>query len=275
MQLLFSVQTEHIYYADSLMPDSEIIADEMTQAIFNRCGVLTDMQQGVFSCYIDDRRKVNEILDYLNNILGDEPLRFFLTYNNYDFTIITDVPVGWAGQLNLSSKNTRNKSTATGDVLRLLPEYAGHSVYKNSVIGVITIYPRDLLLSDAASVRYMIEFDARKTSWVYYIVNNNGVKLHHPVISNKNDVILAGPVETTIFDGTKALSFSSGIVEFMLQQNPTEKFNLVDRVSQSGDDSDYVENVLIRGLPTPKNDQLKISYLNGEQHIYSEMYIYL
>lgn len=275
MQRLFQIEFRHSYFSNGILKNSDVIPDKSTQNIINRFSLKLTMQDGIFNLYSPEQNNVNEFIKYLDILFDNTALRFTLIFNAESFSLTTDLPLSWVGQIELSS-NKINNSDNSKEQLALIPQQSTREIFVDNAIGIISIYPKDLLAAGGSNIHYLVSFKARKTRWLYYLINRSQTKLHDPVISNEDGINFDNPETIVTPSGESALSFSSGTHKFSMQESPTELFNLVDRFSPPLNIGEQtIENTLIAGLPTPTNDQFRVTHENGDQQIYSTMYVYL
>lgn len=273
---LFQIQVLHSYFADGLYQHCKVLADSDTKKLMDRYKLLTRMSNGIFSLYMTCQDSAVAFVNYLNDQLQGEPLRFLLAANQEHFLSITDLPLDWCGQVGLSSKLAIAEKTQSGTQLQLKAEWPNSTVSQQNVIGVICIYLDDLLVMGCNSIRYVIEFKARAMHWVYYLVNRSQTKLNNPMICNKERYFFDGPESVVLSNGEKGLSFNSGDRLFPLEQVPTKLFDLVYWLPASmHTESQPVEHCLIQGLPTPNAGQFSVRQKDTNKYLCSEMYIYL
>lgn len=275
IQALFQLEFKHNYFSDGTLKNCKVVPNSQTQGIINRFSLMSTMNKSVFTFYSTSHVNTVEFLEYLDNLFDNEPFGFTLIFNADDFSLTTDLPLDWVGQIELSSKNIID-SGASDDPLEIDPVLSSRSIFIDNAIGTILIYPADLIAAGGENVRYVVSFEARKTQWLYYLINRSQTTLHDPIVSNEDGINFEKPETITMPSGETALSFSSGDTQFMMKENPKEIFNLIDRVTPSMSFSnELIENVVIQGLPTPKNHQFNVSTENTGNPIYSTVYVYL
>lgn len=273
---LFQIQVLHNYFADGLYQHCKVIADGGTKKVMDRYKLLTRMSDGIFSLYVTCHDNVMAFVKYLDDQLQGEPLRFLLTANEEQFVSITDLPLDWCGQVGFNSKLLVLENTVSGTKFHLKAELSNRTVSQQNVIGVISIYPDDLLVLDCKNIRYAIEFKTRAMHWVYYLINRSQTKLNNPMICNKERYFFEGPESVILSNGEKGLSFNSGERLFPLEQVPSKLFDLVDLLPASmHTEFQPVEHCLIQGLPTPNAGQFSVRQKDTNRYVCSEMYIYL
>lgn len=276
MNQLFKIEFLHNYFSSGAFNGCQLRADSATQEIINRFRLTTRMAGGVFSLYTNSAADPSGTVKYLQEVLNGQSLNFHLFYSANGFTAMTGLPLNWVGQLQFSSKvvaqDDENKLAKT-----LVPELSARSVFKDDVVALVKIYPEDLLGPNVKKLHYRVSLDARKAHWIYYVINRSQIKLKSPMITNQRKIQFMGPDEITLENGEPALCFNSGKLQFPMQKNPQEIFNLIDRVTPLiHTDSRTIERCLIRGLPTPQDDQLlNVKQLDGSQYAFFAMHVYL
>ena len=267
---LFQLRLLHDYYQHHIWQDCDILPDPATQHLIRRFQLQTIMNNGEFGLYSWQAGSRQNFLNYMIQQLGNQPLVFWLQAEPAHFYQVTEVPWDWAGQLSFRS-NSLSSSTVPAE---LQAHFSRRTLYPADILGVVQIYPQNLLSSGEDSMRYCIKFQARQLHWQYYVVNRSRVILQDPIIKNHNGIEFEPPEAIHLPDGQEALLFSSGQQQFALEQRPSVKLNLVNRL-RSQFTAKTIENCLIKGLPTPRNDQLKNKKGKGKRYVYSEMYVYL
>lgn len=273
---LFNIQLLHSYFSDGVFKSCKVIADSDTKKLIDRYRILTRMNEGIFYLYAPFQYVPVDFVQYLDDQLGGEPLRFLLTANEEQFVSITELPLDWLGQVSLNSKSVIQEKAKGHAAFQLKPELSDRKIIQPNVIGVISIYLDDLLAMECKDIRYVIEFNARSLHWVYYLINRSQTKLNNPIICSKDRYLFDGPESVVFSNGEKGLSFHSGETPFPLEQVPSKLFDLVDRLpALDHTEFSQVERCLIQGLPTPNEGQFSVKQKDTGKYIFSEMYIYL
>ncbi len=267
---LFRLRLLHDYYQHHIWQDCGLLPDPASQQLIQRFRLHTVMNNGEFCLYSWQIGSRQAFLHYLVQQLDNQPFAFWLQAEPAYFFHITNVPWNWTGQITFSS----NDLTGSTSLAELQPHFSPKTLYVANILGVVHIYPQDLLRSGEEIARYSIKFQARQLHWRYYVVNRSHILLQNPVIKNHTGIEFEPPEACILPDGQDALLFSSGQQQFALEQRPSVKLNLVNCFN-SQFTAKPIENCLIKGLPTPRNDQLKNKDVNGKHYVYSEMYVYL
>lgn len=275
-KLLFQIQFLHSYFCNGVFQNCEVVADGCTKNIIDRYRLLARMSDGVFGLYATCQVGAVALLEYLVDQLRGEPLRFLLATNVEKFVSITEFSLDWLGQVSLSSRSAIQEKIGDDTNFQLKSELSIRSISQPNVIGVISIHLDDLLAVGGNNIRYIVEFKARATHWVYYLINRSQTKLNSPIIRNKDNYFFEGPEPVVLSNGEKCLSFNSGATLFPLEQVPSKIFDLVDRLPASmHTEFQPIEHCLIQGLPTPNEGQFSVRQNDTNQYICSVMYIYL
>lgn len=273
IEQLFNIQIRHTYFSDGVFHTCEVIADSNTEKIISSYELMSSMEGGIFGLYTSCAGDAVGLLEYLNEQLRGEPLRFLLTADESSFVFITDLPLDWVGQIEFSSRSGVRKVEDGEAAIELVSQLSPRRVNQQYVIGVISIYLDDLLALGSQNIHYLIDFQARSLPWRYYLVNRSQMKLHSPKVCNQEQTF-EGPEAVVLPNGEDGLCFSSGERKFPLQQIPGPLFDLVDRLPPTMDvEGDSVEHCLIQGLPTPSDGGLRQT--EKSQQVFSAMYVYL
>ncbi len=280
-QTLFEIQLKHGYFSDNNFQHAQLMIEPGTRKILNRFGLVSNSQGSNFTLYTLCHSDVQAFVRYLELILEGQPLVFWLTYDAAKFFFITDLPMNWNGQLEYVSSELTNdpresKSQVISERNILNGKLSERSVYKSNVIGVVEIYPLDLLEKGGVDVKYTISFSARMRHWQYIVVNKSQVKTKSLVIKSDNGLQFDPPKKITSNEGGEAWLFSSGDKKFPMEQIPTTKLNLVNQVRPSMKNrEEEIENELLTGLPIPKDEQLSVKLIGDQEYVYSDVYVYL
>lgn len=274
MAPLFQISLLHRYFSNGKLDGALVLADSSTRQVIDRYRLIARMQDGVFSLCGDFQGGKHAFVSYLEGLLGPGAvLRFYVVADQRKFFFITDLPLDWLGQLEFSSGLTEK---TVGGQIDLLPVLGSGNAGWSEAVAVISIRLQDLLLMGDASVRYVIDLHARKVGWRYYLINRSEYVLKNPVVTGNNGQLFYGPETALLPAGDRALVFSSEQQQFSLQQTPLFFCNLVDKlVLPLQSDGQAVEHTLIKGLPTPKQDQLSIVHTAGLLHAVCAMHVYL
>ena len=281
MQTLFEIQLEHEYFSDNNFQHAQLMIEPGTRKILDRFGLVSDSKGSNFNLYTLCHSGIQEFVSYLELILEGKPLVFWLAYDPAKFFFITDLPMNWSGQLeynssDLSNNIRENKYRVSSGVNKLNGKLSERSVYKSNVIGVVKIYPSDLLEKGGVDVKYTISFMARMRHWQYIVVNKSQVKIKSLVIKSDNGIQFEPPQQITSNEGGEAWLFSSGEKKFPMEQIPTTKLNLVNQIRPIVENNDEaIENELLTGLPIPKDEQLNVKLIDNQEYVYSDVYVYL
>lgn len=272
---LFQLDLRHSYFSDGSFQGSQVLPDQATFEIIRNFSLSSRMNGGKFELYCSSTTP-QTCISHLARVLGTTPLSFILTFNMVEFSLVTDLPLKWLGQLHIDSKTAQLRDSFSDSPFKITPTYCSRSAFKDNVIATISIHPSDLLPINENGHRYIVNFNARKAQWRYCLINRSQKKLNNPTISSSDGIEFENPERVLTAKGEKALSFSSGAYRFPMRQVPTERFNLVDSITQTRHSSNRrIEHVLISGLPSPNNDQVNIMKRDGSQHLRSTVYVYL
>lgn len=278
-QLLFQIQLFHPFFTDGVFEDCQLLADPATAHAIEHYQLLTRRAAGTFGLYTSSQRSAAQLMQYLAHVTGDAPLRFFLTCNNRHFVFITDLPLGWVGQVTLNSGAGAMQADNGQATISLTPTMLSGGAGAEGVIGEVSIYPSDLVALLAAgftAIAYTAHFQVRSLHWIYTVINRSQTCLYQPAVRGRDGINFTGPFAKTLADGEAALEFCSGAMQFALQQVPTVLVDLVDTVPPPlHADAEPVDSVVLRGLPTPQAGQFGARQTASTSYCFAQMYVYL
>lgn len=279
---LLQITLFHSYFSSGLFESCWLTPDPFTAAFLSRYQLFMRDESGIFGLYSDNSNPdVAGLVRYLNGKLAGAPLRFLLGNDESQFYRMTNLPFDYVGQIGLSSAagapGPAPDRAPPGPVRRELVAAMGPRVVNQpGVIGVFSVYLDDWLAIGATDVCYETHFQARTLHWQYYLINRSQIKLNNPVIRNQQKAYFEGPVPLVLSTGEKALSFSSGEMEFPLRQVPDGLFSLIDNLQSSlHANAPPIERCLINGLPTPDGENIKARRVGDGFYTFGEMYVYL
>lgn len=282
---LFEIRLFHQYYDNGVMQNIRLKPDRATQAFVDRYRLIARQAPGTYTLHYFGSSTASAFTQSLNQLLNGRPLIFDLLNNDNGFSVFTDLPVNWCGQLEYSSRDTEPQTDASQapkdpQAIELAAQLRPRNAAITSVIGQVAIYPQDLL-TDTGEMRrplFTIKMKARLTHWHYYVFNRSQIKLTNPVVNNAQGIEFEPPESVTVANGEQALLFSSGERTFALSETVKSPFNLINFIANFPDQPQQARSntkKLIAGLPIPKTDTLMIEMRNGHQYVYSPMYVYL
>jgi hypothetical protein len=267
---LFQLEISHGYFASGQLEGWTLAPDPATQAILARYGLVPAMRDGAFALTTFNPDPAG-LVRYLDAQLAGAPLVFWLGCDQPQLLTVTDLPLDWAGQLALSSKDcTRD---AGGWRMAAVP--GPRSAGRDGVAGVLSVYLDDLLAMGGKDIRFTVDLAARPVHWVYYLVNRGQTRLQNPAIG-KNGFLFEGPQPAALPGGEKAICFNSGETTFPLKQRPSVLFDLMDRpASMQEDSAGDTEYCVLKGLPVPDGKQLQVRNGGPDPYVYCAMHVYL
>ncbi len=275
---IFQIYLFHRYFTSGVFESCKLIPDKATARFLERYSFILRTEPGKMGLYSSSKNFPCALLTYLQERLAGAPLQFLMMSNASEFTQITDVPFDYVGQISLSTRSSQGVPADTSGTLqqKLEPVLGGRQLNQSGVIGVLSVYLDDCLALGGQNICYQVDFQARVLHWLYYVINRSQSKLHQPIIRNQQQLFFDAPVPVVLSTGESALSFSSGVLQFPLQEDPETSFNLIDHLQPSLHASEQtIEHCLIKGLPTPSGECLKAKQVEGSLYAFGEMYVYL
>lgn len=273
IEQLFQIEFLHGYFSGGRMKNCRLAPDAATARLIDRYRLAPLMEDGVFSLHTMFQDGAAALAEYLQSQLEAGVLRFFVVCDEKQFFLITDLPLDWCGQVVFSSASA---APGAGGTLALASALAESSGGGEGAVAVVSIRLGDLLAMGGKNVRYVAQFPVRAVHWLYYMVNRSDITLRNPAVVGKNGSRFDGPETVVLASGESALSFKSGAERFPLQQAPVTMFDLVDRLGPAQQaEMHESEHCLIKGLPTPRPDQLNITRTALSSYVFCAMHVYL
>jgi len=240
---------------------------ETEQIIRNRGLYIKDNDNG-FTLYSSNNESKNEIFNYLYTTLEIESLEFEITSTDPLFFNYTELPLNWVGQITYS---TSSETTGKSDnAITLTPKLSENM--STSKLGAIQFLLEDLIAQPGDdSVKYEIQFDARKTQWNYYIIPQK--QMEGLAITNKSGLIFNGPEQVNLPNVSSALKFSSGKELIALQESSDLKIDLIQHVNLPNGSA--TTETIFSNLPLADRNKIGIVKTEEGQLATSEMYIYI
>ncbi len=274
--LLMQINLFHQYYEDGVMQNIRLQPDPKTQAFFERYRLIAKQTQGIYTLHYFGRNTAEAFCQTLNNLLMGQPFVFNMISDKASFSVITDLPIDWYGQLQFSSKSYVEKN----ENLEMTMQLSAKTTVLDSMVGQITIFSENLLTTEGKMrcPLFVIKMKARLTHWHYYVINRSQLKLNNLVVKNSQGIEFESPVPVTLKNGEQALLFSSGERTFALSETFKTPFNLLNLMSNTSEQafpSTSSVKQLVAGLPIPKTDVLSIEMQHGHHYVYSPMYVYI
>lgn len=268
------------------MSQMTLVPTPMTQQFLTRYRLLPDHHQGCYSLNYYGPGERDVFMRNMARLLDNQPLQFVLKSQYRDFYTITDLPVQWCGDLVFSSQDADSKPADNETELTL--SLAPRTLATSDEVGRLAIFPQHLWDAggEGANRYFAIRFNSRRTHWYYTLFNRSKLKLNSPMITDHQDIDFESGIAIKAQSGEKALLFRSGEHRFMMHEKPQFNFQLVDRalgrIDQKPPQNNIlspqqpaVSTVLLSSLPQPDTDKVNINGRDGQQYVYSQMYLYL
>ncbi|MFT5162275.1 MAG: hypothetical protein ACI9FJ_000843 [Alteromonadaceae bacterium] len=283
-RLLFQIRLSHDYYPDKVMSRLTLVADTTTQAFLNRYRLISNTRQGMFCVHYYGQGDRLAFVRNLHQLLDEAPLRFTLKSQNSDFYVISDLPIDWLGDLAFDTNYVESSVESSGNAqaeqvlgMTLQPR----QLVGSDDVGTLCVWPQNLCdtQGDITHQHFAINIRSRQTHWHYTIFNRSGVKLNSPVVTDQQGIEFenAGPV--TAENGQQALLFRSGDHVFAMAQKQEYSFSLLNRVEPKNitlsPTQAVTQQLVLSDLPVPPTDKVNREIRDGQQRVYSQMYVYL
>ena len=278
-QLLFRLHFE--INASGRKSSSPIVPkpDAMTVSALRRCGLWIH-RGGDWVAVLSDRpRSATFSLDALAHCLDGMPLRFHLETDRAWAASSVALPAGTVGFPFFSSRYShidsapRVKGVEVDALASKVIELIAQPGQASCPEGELWLFPDDLKAALPATA-WRVRLQARAMPWAYYVINRSQSVFEHPVIRDRQDVPMRGPVSVRLDNGEAASRFDSRANCHALQPDTGSGFALYGLV-ETPLMTDADEVCLVRDLPIP--DPLSIEWIGSgeEKRICATAYVYL
>lgn len=272
---IFSVVAYHTFFDNQKCNCLHFKPNKKTETIMRKFGFKTDSLSNGFELFTNTQTTLAYLLDYISKTTFQNYFEFEIKCSNPSFTLFTDMPIQWLGQITYSSQDSKNQSDNGIISLNQTLETKPISTH----FGILKIYFDDLQKNPDISTtptQYKISFEARATQWQYYFINRNAVPLDNPSITQKGSIQFEGPQQVTIQTGEKALLFTSTAANIQLSEKPKYKFDLINKSdTEKSNQNSSKGKIIFKGLPIPDVSKIGIINSNEKSQVTSPIYIYL
>jgi hypothetical protein len=270
--IVFSIRIFHEYFENNNCNCLVFSATENTNQLIKRYGFKIKKNGNGFDFYTTNQDDLVSYLNYIEQTVEQNHFQFEINTSKSNFTIFTDIPTNWMGQLQYSSNNL----LFINGKAELIPTYSVQS--STVVLGTLCVFFQDLikLIKNKSTSTFDIRFQARTTQWQYYIINNSGMPLNNLVIQGKSAIDFGLATSVTIQNGREALLFSSGEQFIEMSEVPKYQFDLIDQSKTTGlERKPNGGRMIFKGLPNPNPNQIETKVINGASIATSAMYVYI
>ncbi|WGH75698.1 hypothetical protein P8625_00620 [Tenacibaculum tangerinum] len=261
---IVAVKVYHPYFYKGICKGVVYEPTVTTQTIMHKYGLKLQREQNGFTLYIPSATELLSFLKYLSEVTAATSFTFRLTTLKTDFYFFTEFPVNEKGYYFCSTSNLVDKSKN-----ELVLSFKKEEDLSNTVCK-IQIDFTDLISSSVTN--YIVKFESRSTQWNYLIINNKSTYFEELHIEGTPTIQFSKPVDVTLENGQKALSFLSETTAITLQEKPKYKLNLIGKVTKLGT---HRTQMVYSGLPLPNPSVLEIVKQGTKHVIRSLMYVYI
>lgn len=268
---LFSVNIQHGYFPGAVCTCLQFVPDSDTLQLQQRFGFTMRTRKNGFSWYASTTQPLKSYLEYVVATSGAAGFVFSVHTRQPEFFGFTEMPVNQSGQMLISTAN----AAAPGEQIPLTVQF-GIKV-TGPGLGVLEILFSDLLrvLNNTLAPVFTLSFDARKTQWQYYVINESAITLSNPAITGTGNIVFDGPKPVTLPNGQQAMLFTSGTQLLPLSEQPAYIFSLVNKPAEEVPGNRFSVKTILKGLPTPIPEQFELLTINGSTQLSSPMYVYI
>lgn len=264
---LVRLQLRHGWYAPHPVAGISLQPDAQSRTLLRRFDLWWRYGAGEWSLYTGRTGTAENLLAGLARALDGAPLCLVFSGDLAHLASITGLPEGRCTLPHFSSRSVdRPADGGTDHILR--PQTDGMGP-----LATIWLYADDLGKAGPETC-WIIQFEATRLPWIYYVVNRSHSPLHRPFMRASDGRLLAGPVETSLPDGDRALRFDTDGQALTFSRMPTLRLGLFDQF-QSPLSDQVTEVCLIRSLPLPDPRSLIWDRRGPDQKVSAATTIYL
>jgi len=266
---MFSVAVFHSYFENDKCNHIQFSPTNECKGVMMKFGFLINRKSNGFELFSNTTGSIRTLLEYIHKTSGTDYLEFDINTDNPDFTLFTEIPINWLGQITYNSRDPENQHQNGNTQL--------HEILKDgesSSIGNLKIYFEDIwdYNDNPDYTCFEMNFRARATQWQYYIINKNTPQFDNLTIKEKENITFDGPEQVVLETGEQALLFSSGATLIPLSEKPKYKFDLVNNTTANElNQKTAGHKIVIKGLPVPNVARIG----KDKTQVSSPMYIYL
>jgi hypothetical protein len=265
---IVSVKINHSYFADKTCKSIRFKPTQSTSKLMRFLGLIFKNTLDGFLIFAESFQYFSSQLLILENSKVEELLQFEFELEG-DFYIYTDLEANTNNFLTYCSdyiSNTENEGIIK--LLRLPKDYENATSHNLNIV----LASLNKIATTKITTDFEIEFVARSIQWRYIIIDKTIFCLPNLRICNSK-ITFTEPVEIVLNNSTKAFVFSSGEHLIPLSEAYDFYFSLVlQETNEELQAATY--KTLIKHLPRPDLNSIRMSNLNGKHLFVSDMYIH-
>jgi hypothetical protein len=264
---ILKVEVFHSYYESQICNDLIFTPQQDTHKILNRFGFVFNKFGNGFRL-LNSKTKFAELATYITNNTGCKSLEFYANAQEENFGLFTDLPVDKLGITSYNSSNTLGENFKGAQILK--PIFNEQN--QTSQLIKLEIELDDLGDNEA---HYCIQFEARKTRWNYYIINQDKKLFQDLAIKCKgqNQVSFINQGNRILKNGVTATLFTSEDENLSISNYTKYKLDLVNVKKTSNSNTKNI--TVFEGLPVPRPENIQINHESNTELISSMMYVYV
>lgn len=275
---LFQLKVQHLFFREASGLRLDFVPTPYSQDLLQRAGLLTRASENGLNVFYD-AEKTEALEYYLSD--SDAPFSFQYRVSSKDprFRNYTKAPA-YKDDALLYFNNQNVNASARDAFLLHASQYVSEADFKSfdspelkDVLSkkdhllrpafVVELKLSESVLREGAK-QYVIQFDARATTWKYYFLGHLAEK--EPCISdlsNKTEFEFGG---TTVLPGHKTALIFRSKTTIPLRENFQSRFQLKEKREQNG-------KVIIKRLPFASAHQISTETIDGKESVISEIYV--
>jgi len=276
-QPLFHLAVNHLFFRESSGLRLDFVPTPYSQDLLHRASLLTRVSENGLNVFYD-AEKTEALKYYLSD--SDAPFSFQYRVRSKDprFRNYTKAPA-YKDDALLYFDNQKVRDDAQ-DVFLHASQSVSEADFKPldspELVSILSkkdhllrpAFVVDLKLSESVlhegAKHYIIQFDARETTWKYYFLGHLAEK--EPCISdlnNKTEFEFGG---TTVLPGHKTALIFRSKTAIPLRENFQSRFQLREKREGNG-------KILVKRLPFASAHQISTETINGKESVISEIYV--
>ncbi|GGB79254.1 hypothetical protein GCM10007424_19270 [Flavobacterium suaedae] len=262
---VFSLSVSHSYFADGICRGINFQPCGTTLLLTDRYNFKYRSLPDGFAWYAGTADTLEQFLNSIAKTIGQTYFEFEITVtpNFYNYTTLPE---------NTINEQVYNSNNATDNILNSVSTGESGNCFGKLIINFDDILKVNTTENPAS---YIIQFEAKKTQWQYYIINRSKVECNNLAITGKENITFQGPDTITTAGGEQAILFTSGDVLIPLKEKPEYSLSLISQPEQTNSKIKSSNKIIYKGLPTPTPDNIGFAKGNKLDSIASPMYVYI
>ncbi len=256
--IIAELELKHTYFTSGKCSAIAITPTKETSELLQKYNFMIRNIAGKYAIVAENRGSLSEYFAYINQVSGLDAFTFNLVVDQPDFFIYTDISSKQLGTYNYTTSSQTGANVLSPNV-----------VPDKNVFGTVKLNFNDLI-SDK-STTYQIQFQARVSEWIYYIINRSGLALKKLAIKTSGNIAFEGLTNNTLPNGESAITFKSTEPITMAEISKV-RYDLVEASQNNGLPNG---KIIMKGLPQAGPINTIVNTENNEEQFTSLLYLYI